>query len=288
MRSRIIALLSIGTCLISAAAPLAASDHYSPEQYRSGDGWHWESQTGLWRNPKARYDKSTKTWIHDTRMPSSTACCDHTGLWVPGDAVNSFDPPEIKKKQRKSSKSARGDAPRGRQDTIEDQVQRIRDLKLSPEVEHGAIYRLRGGLRYLLREELARESYRAKHPVDDARRPGVAYGRVEGEEPNGAGSAASPAYEKVRPYAEPVRTVTEDAEGGSAGPTLSDAGDFLSGALSVATALAPVAGAAANLSAARGASPTTTRTVSSAQARRPPTVYPPGPRFGQSDISGTQ
>lgn len=74
---------------------------WSPLSYKTADGWTWDVGSGMWRNPRPVLDKTTGKWVYQTRHPSSTACCDKTGLSFPMGSVNEkigeAEPPQRKK-----------------------------------------------------------------------------------------------------------------------------------------------------------------------------------------------
>lgn len=249
MRTWIAAASLIGALLPSPSAPQAASDHYSSLAYRSREGWNWNPDTGMWVNPKARYDKAAHQWVHDSRDPTTTACCDSTGLWVPGDAANDPDQPAPPKKQAAKPKEPS----------------------------------LRERLRRRLAEKANREAAEAAANIP---RPGVNYGYTDDDLPAGAPTVA--AYQPAAPaYSAPQAwAVVEETESG-ADSILGHVGNMLTGALDVAVAVAPLAGATAGIAATRSSAPAAA-TVRTVQVPRPPTQYPRAPHYGQSTISGTK
>ena len=117
-----------------------SQDVYSTLPYRSRDGWHWDAQKGVWRNPRPTRDRVTNKLIYETRSPAVTTCCDRTGLSFPSDAANSFEPPKQQpQRQQVQRQLPVRQARPARDDSVAGQIERIKKLKLDPEVEKKAI-----------------------------------------------------------------------------------------------------------------------------------------------------
>jgi hypothetical protein len=82
-----IRLAVFAACFASAPAALAQSP-WSSLRYQAPDGYVWDSRGGVWRSPRPVLDKTTGRREYLTRQPSSTACCDKTGLSFPMGSVN--------------------------------------------------------------------------------------------------------------------------------------------------------------------------------------------------------
>lgn len=74
-------------CLATAPAAMAQSP-WSPLRYKAPDGYVWDARSGVWRSPSPVLDRTTGRREYLTRQPSSTACCDKTGLSFPMGSVN--------------------------------------------------------------------------------------------------------------------------------------------------------------------------------------------------------
>lgn len=177
MQMRVLGVVALISC-VGLASSASAQSPWSPEKYKSADGWVWNPSTGMWRNPKPTLDRSTNQWVHQERHPSSTGCCDRTGLSFPAGAVNSFEtydkPTRSNRAQRRQDPRAVPAAPAGTAGApTEDDIERIKQSNLHPEVKEQTIKRLQASQRRSGRG-------RASEPAN-----------VDYEEGGGSGAAAN-------------------------------------------------------------------------------------------------
>lgn len=103
-------LAASAACLATAPAALAQS-LWSPLRYQAPDGYVWDGRGGVWRSPRPILDRATGRREYLTRLPSSTACCDKTGLSFPMGSVNedigTATPVETKQAERSPRKNLR-------------------------------------------------------------------------------------------------------------------------------------------------------------------------------------
>lgn len=173
-------LAIFAACFATASSALAQSP-WSPLRYQAPDGYVWDPRGGVWRSPRPVLDKSTGRREYLTRQPSSTACCDKTGLSFPmgsvNEAIGEAAPAAKKAADGKVRRSKLREALRARlkqqlakdPDGIDAQIERVKGME---------------GI-----HEEARQSVIRDLEAKRARRGGVARDADEAETGGGAGSS---------------------------------------------------------------------------------------------------
>lgn len=134
-------------CLATAPAAQAQSP-WSPLRYLAPDGYVWDPRGGVWRSPRPVLDRTTGRREYLTRQPSSTACCDKTGLSFPMGSVNedigTAAPVERKQATRKprySLRAALKERLAREADDTDSQIARVRAMEGVPEEAKASVIR---------------------------------------------------------------------------------------------------------------------------------------------------
>lgn len=173
--------LAIFAAYVATAPAALAQSPWSPLRYQAPDGYVWDARGGVWRSPKPVLDKATGRREYLTRQPSSTACCDRTGLSFPMGSVN-----EAIGEAAPAVKNA-ADGKVRRSKLREALRARLRErLRKDPDDIDSQIARVQGmeGI-----QEEARQSVIRDLEAKRARRGGVVRGADDAETGGGAGSS---------------------------------------------------------------------------------------------------
>lgn len=178
---RIVLVLAVSAACLATASGAQAQSPWSPLRYKAADGYVWDPGQGVWRSPKPVLDKTTGRREYQIRHPSSTACCDKTGLSFPMGSVNQGI--------GEAAPAAKGhEQAKGRGSKLREALRaRLRErLRNDPDDIDSQIARVRGmqGI-----QEEARESVIRDLEAKRGRRGGVARGSDDAETGEGAGSS---------------------------------------------------------------------------------------------------